>query len=159
MPFFGELKQGPPSNELHGEVGLWTEAAVGGPRFVDLSNPGMLQAAERVGFLPSLSSCMTVKGPSINSRNYSLMTGTSESSSALANRCVTGGISLFFHISPDSGAGRFGRKIRPCCDKMKAPRGQDFWPPLRTLPMKLYRAGPMDPTRPILCARARPAGG
>src|SRR5215469_6746763 len=50
MAFFSELKQGPPSNELHGEVGLWAASVVGGPRLVDLSNTGMLQSAECVGF-------------------------------------------------------------------------------------------------------------
>lgn len=51
MPFLGELKQGPPRNEFHDEIGLRAEAGVGDTGFIGLSNPGMLQAAERIGFL------------------------------------------------------------------------------------------------------------
>jgi hypothetical protein len=48
MPLFGELKQGPARNELHCEVRLWAEAAVGGAGFVNLSDSRMMKATQRL---------------------------------------------------------------------------------------------------------------
>ena len=38
-------------NELHGEIRLRAESAIGGAGFIDLRDAGMVQAAERLGFV------------------------------------------------------------------------------------------------------------
>jgi len=51
LPLLDEITQGKARNKLHCEVRLRAEAGIRSPGFIDLGNPGMLQAAERVGFL------------------------------------------------------------------------------------------------------------
>ena len=51
MPSGGVLHQRTALNELHRKIGLWAQAGVGGSGFIDLGDPGMLQTAERLGFL------------------------------------------------------------------------------------------------------------
>ena len=45
------LQQGPPTNEFHREVGLWSEAGVSDPGLVDLANAWVLLLAERLQLL------------------------------------------------------------------------------------------------------------
>ena len=43
----GVLEQRLTADEFHGEIRLWSESGLSGSCFVDLGNPGMLQASER----------------------------------------------------------------------------------------------------------------
>src|SRR5262252_2922916 len=47
----GIFTQRNPANKLHREIWLQMRGDLGGSRFVDLCDPGMLQAPERLGFL------------------------------------------------------------------------------------------------------------